>query len=193
MKKLITVKIALVLLFILLVLFLIIGIFLPPVVKVERTIAIAAPSSSIYKLISNFRRWPEWAAPMKGNSGMIHVFEGLDSAPGSVYKWREKDGSRSGTLTMVAVDSGRGIWYKISLNGGALQGNCSLLYQLKDSTTNMRWQFESNLGGNVFRKYKEVSLLPFIKKDIEDGLKNLKKLAEQDSSATDSVNYEPPF
>lgn len=193
MKKLIAVKIALVLLFIFLMLFLIIGIFLPPVVKVERTIAIAAPASSIYRLISNFRRWPEWAAPMKGNSGMIHVYEGLDSTPGSVYKWREKDGSRSGTLTMVAVDSGRGIWYQISLNGGTLQGNCSLLYQSKDSTTNLRWQFESNLGGNIFRKYKEVSLLPFLKKDFEDGLKNLKKSVEQDSSVSDSIDYESPF
>ena len=59
----------------------------PDSFRIERTITINAPSTAIFPLIDDYRRWVAWSPWEKKDPAMQRAYGGAGSGTGAVYEW----------------------------------------------------------------------------------------------------------
>lgn len=164
----------------------VIGLFLPPIIEVERSITVNAEPNHIHPYIEDFRNWSKWSAWAKKDNSMTNIYEGPESGEGSVYRWAGDEEVGTGMLKMTRSDSSQGIWYDMFMEDGQMQSEGSIAYQPTGDSTEVTWTYRSDIGGNIIFKYVMVFFKPYIEHDFDEGLRGLKKLVE-----SDSVTVEP--
>lgn len=179
-------KITTAILVIIFLIVIVIGLFLPPKIKVERSITINAQPSDIHPYVNDMREWPKWTAWAKRDTTMTNIFEGSVSGEGSVYKWSGNDEVGSGVMKITRSDSNQGIWYDMSMEDGQFQSQGSITYQHTGDSTKVDWAYQPDIGGNIIYKYVMVFFKPYIEQDFDEGLQGLKKVVE-----ADTTNIEP--
>jgi len=176
---------------IILMVIIIIGLFLPSEVNVERSVTIHAQPSDIHPYVNDFRNWSGWTAWAKRDTNITNIYEGPETGAGSIYKWSGNEEAGSGMLTMTKSDSNQGIWYDMSMEDGQFLSKGSISYKPKGDSTAVTWSYQAEAGGNIIFKYVMVFFKPYIEHDFDVGLRDLKKLVESDSGASDSTAVEP--
>lgn len=170
----------------------VIGLFLPSEINVERTITINAKPVKIFTQINNFRNWSKWTAWAKKDTNMVNTYEGPETGEGSIYKWSGNEQVGSGVLTITKSDSTQGVWYDMSMEDGKFQSKGYITYKPSGDQTNVTWGYEASTGGNILIKYVMAFFKPYIVHDYDEGLQGLKNLVESDSTMhqeeADSIN-----
>lgn len=174
-------KIFLGILVLIIAIIIVIGLFLPSEITIERTTAINATPSQIFPQLNDFRNWSKWTAWAKKDSNMTNIYEGSEAGEGSIYKWSGNEDVGSGLLTMTKSDSNQGVWYDMSMEDGQFQSKGYITYELEGDQTNVHWGYQADTGGNIIFKYVMVFFKPYIQHDFDEGLQGLKKLVEPDS------------
>ena len=173
-------------LLILIVLLLGIGFLLPTEWEVERSILINAPATAIYPRVATLKTWPEWTAwNRERDPDCEWSFEGPDTGAGAVMMW---DGRvhRQGRLTIDTADPATGIQYTLEMEGmPPLKG--SIAFAADGSGTRVTWRDHGETGGMPWRNWGMLLLADsFIGGFFEEGLQNLKSLAEAAAAKPDS-------
>ncbi len=171
---------------IIIMIIIVIGLFLPSQINVERSITIQAQPSDIHPYMNDFRNWSKWTVWAKKDTNIANIYEGPEVGAGSIYKWSGNEEVGSGMLKMTRSDSNQGIWYDMSMEKGQFESQGSITYQPIGDSTEVTWTYHSDVGANIILKYVMVFFKPYVEHDFDEGLQGLKKLVE-----SDSISVEP--
>lgn len=68
---------------------------------VTRSASIKAPAETIFPLINDFRRWPEWSPFEKLDPQMQRTLSGTDSGKGAAYAWEGNSKAGKGRMEIT--------------------------------------------------------------------------------------------
>jgi effector-binding domain-containing protein len=157
-------------------LFIIVSLFLPSKVKVERSTIINVPSKVAFDQVNNFHQWPHWSYWDNIDPNMKSSYEGPESGVGARHIW-SSDNKDVGHGSIVIVDS---------------KPNSSILTDLDFEgmgTSHGGWLFNDTTGGTKVTTYMEMDMGFFgrifglmmdgmLGKDFDKSLAGLKKHCE---------------
>ncbi|MCW3103987.1 MAG: hypothetical protein JWO09_2427 [Bacteroidetes bacterium] len=89
-------------LLVLVALFLIVSLFLPSNVRVERSTQINVPASVAFSQVNNFHNWPQWSYWDNIDPAMKSTYEGPESGVGAKHLWTsDNENVGHGNITIV--------------------------------------------------------------------------------------------
>ncbi|MDF2438101.1 MAG: hypothetical protein K0Q95_2477 [Bacteroidota bacterium] len=126
-------------------LYIIISLFLPSIVRVERSTVIKAPVQVVFEQVNNFQNWPKWSYWDNIDPQMKSTYEGPESGVGAKHLWtsNHKD---VGTGSIVIVDSKP---YSTILTDLEFEGM---------GTSHGGWFFKEVEGGTETTTYMEMDM-----------------------------------
>jgi effector-binding domain-containing protein len=161
---------------VLIIIFLLVGVFLPKSAHIGSSILIKSSPEIIFDQVNNLKNWDNWA-PWQNNDSTINIkFSHIVSGIGASYQWTSKN---SGTGKIIIVESNPLTKVVSDMDFGK-QGLAKSSWTLKEEAegTIVNWNFE-----NGHLKYFERYFLLFFKKNIirtlDSGLKKLKETSEE--------------
>ncbi len=158
-------------------LFLIVTVFLPSRYFVERKIEIQAPASVVYFLLDDLRNWKYWDTWWKLDTNQIRTYSGPLFGLNSKFSWTSKN-KDVGSGEIQIIDEKPFEYIKFFVRFGTEMESFSKfrLMQLGDKIL-LSWNIEGEL--KFLAKWFRFFLDAAIGKDYEQGLNNVKKLAEE--------------
>jgi hypothetical protein len=159
-------------------LLIVVGLLLPSKWRVERSMTMAAKPESIVPLISDLKRWKDWAAwNNEMDPTMQTTYNGPPSGPGASMSWKG-DKMGFGTLTLTEVDVQKGIKYEMKMEEQQTPAHGSFSFAPEGTGTKVTWVDEGDMGWFIPGRY----FIPMLEKQLgehfEIGLSKLKALAE---------------
>ena len=156
-----------------------VGLVLPSTARVERSIEIDAPADRIYPLISDFRQFNRWSPWLQRDPDMQITHVGPAAGRGAKMLWSSKRPDLgAGSQEIVAVKPGAMV--KTLLDFGP-QGTAFSSFQLQpqaNGRTRVSWRFVTDFGFDLVGRYFGLWMDRLVGPDYEQGLENLKRLAE---------------
>jgi len=170
-------KIALILV-VLLVVLAVAGLLLPRRAHVERSASIEAPRATVFALVNGFKSFSKWSPWAGKDPNARYTVEGPEAGVGSRLTW-SGDPKTVGSGSQVIVVSHPYDTVVSGLDFGA-QGKAKAAFHLSpDGTgTKVTWSCDMDLGMNPVNRYFGLMFDGMIGPEYEEGLANLKKLAE---------------
>ena len=163
---------------VLVVLFLLIGLFLPSRYRVERSVVVQAKPAAIYGQISNFKNWLQWTAWNQAKYPDMQVkFDGPGTGVGAGYSWEGKS-TGQGSIKFTRVEPDKGIWYDLDFELGKYKSTGAITLEQAGDRIKVTWSKEGDLGGNPVHRYFGLMMDRMIGPDFEEGLAKLKQIAE---------------
>jgi uncharacterized protein YndB with AHSA1/START domain len=152
----------------------------PDVFRVERSATIKAPPERIFAMITDLRGWRAWSPYEKRDPEMTRNYSGADKGKGSTYAW---DGNRNvgaGRMEIADVTPPSKVVINLEFLRPFKANNTAefLMRPTTDGTTVTWAMFGPSLFvGKVMGIFIDMDRM--IGKDFEDGLANLKAVAEK--------------
>lgn len=158
---------------VLLVLFLLGGIFLPGTWAVRRSTTIDAPPEVIYPRLDAPARWDEWTSW----EDLESTFEGPARGEGASRRWGD-DRYGSGTFTIVEATEPHRLRYRVVLEDGAMRTDGELVLEPGAGGTVVIWRESGDFGWNPLMGYVALTMDRRQGQQLEEGLRRLKALVE---------------
>ncbi len=151
----------------------------PDEFRVERTARVAVPADKLWPLIGELRAFNRWNPYERKDPMAQGTYSGAAQGVGSRYSWDGKE-IGAGSLEITGQQPGRAVQMKLDFVKPFEAHNQAefALQPLADGATEVRWtmhgpaHFMSKLMG-VF-----IDMDKMVGRDFEDGLQNLRELAE---------------
>ena len=151
----------------------------PDTFRVQRSATINAPADKISVILTDLRRGAEWSPYEKKDPAMKKTFSGPASGPGSKMEWDGNKEIGAGALTVADATPSK-ITVKLDMSR-PMEANNIVEYTLapQGNATNMTWSIHGPM--NIFSKVMCVfmDMDKMIGRDFEQGLRDLKTLAEK--------------
>jgi len=154
----------------------VIGVFLPSTVHVVRETVIDAPAATVFALVNDVRRMQEWSPWMRPSAGGESSFSGPRRGDGASVRFTAPTGE-SGRQTVITSDPFRSVVMKIELEGSPAFRSAFMLDALQ-GRTKVIWTCDTDLGLDLLARYLRPGFRTRIGGDYENGLADLKSLAE---------------
>ncbi len=165
------------LLIIIIVLFIVIGIFLPKDYTVSRSVVIDASSQQIHPYLNNLNNWPKWS-PWAENDPTLKVTVGdISSGVGASQSWVGKDGD--GSLVITGSNPQKGLDYDLEFNQGQFQCKSDFEYVPDGQNTQVVWEMKGRVDTPVLGGYFAAKMDSWVGAEFYKGLQNLKKAVEE--------------
>lgn len=161
----------------------VLGFVLPDKVTLEREAIINAPQEDVYALISDFEEWDAWSpwAKIDPDAEMSISGEGI----GQRMSWKSDDPNvGTGSQEITAMDPPNSLTTHMEFEGMGVADAAFTLAPTGDGATRVVWSFQSNMreGMPIYMQpmstYMGFMMDGMLGPQYEDGLANLKKLAE---------------
>lgn len=174
-------------LIVLLVLIIIGALLLPASTTVSRSTVIEASPEKIFKLVNGFQRFNQFSPWHNKDPQSEYTYTGPQSGVGARMQWvSDHPGVGSGSSQVIAVEDNRKV--KTLLDLGP-QGTATSWFELQPIgvNTEVTWGFRSDAGFDVVGRYFNLLLDYFVGKDFEQGLRQLKIMAETELNDSTSM------
>ena len=152
----------------------------PDSFRVERATVIKAPPAKVFALIDDFRQWAGWSPWEKLDPAMKRTHSGAASGKGAVYAWEGNGDVGAGRMEILETTAPSRVLIRLDfMKPFEATNTAEYTIQPEGDATRVTWAmygpapFLSKLM-QVF-----VSMDKMIGKDFEQGLANLKALAER--------------
>ncbi|MEC5147718.1 SRPBCC family protein [Chitinophaga sp. 212800010-3] len=156
--------------------------FAPTSIHVERSIEINAPASVVWEDLVKFEKFNEWSAWKQVDPSASYTITGDDGAIGSTDAWKGKK-IGEGRLQHLSLDPYHSVIQKLTLVK-PLEAEADVSFHLTetDGKTKVVWRFDTRYGRpmNVLTLFVKGGVL---ERDFDEGLKNLKVMAETENEA----------
>lgn len=152
----------------------------PDSYTVVRSATIKAPPDKLVGLISDFRQWGAWSPWEKIDPKMVRTFSGAASGKGAVYHWKGNSEVGEGRMEVTQVTMPSAVAIKLDFIAPFNSANTTV-FQLApqgDSTT-VTWTMDGPMSFTTKLMSVFVSMDAMIGKDFEQGLANMKAVAEK--------------
>ena len=152
----------------------------PDSFRVERATVIKAPPAKVFALIDDFHQWAGWSPWEKLDPAMKRTHSGAASGKGAVYAWEGNSDVGAGRMEILETTAPSRVLIRLDfMKPFEATNTAEYTIQPEGDATRVTWAmygpapFLSKLM-QVF-----VSMDKMIGKDFEQGLANLKSLAER--------------
>lgn len=144
---------------------------------------INASADSIFQNLNNLRNWQKWTVwTFKQDPNMKMDYSGPEAGVGAKQKW-ESNNFGNGEITIKNSKTPTYLEYELLMDGGTFISTGKLRLESNGSTTKVTWGNYGELGFNpIFRIIVYFFIDDMIGPDFENGLKNLKEIAEMQIS-----------
>ena len=156
----------------------VISLFLPSKVHVERTLTINAPPEKVFEQVNTVQNWERWSPWHKLDPNMKLAYAGPPSGVGAKYSWESKQRNvGNGSLTIIESVPHTSVQTAMDFQG---QGQATATFRLEkiQGGTQVTWSMESDMGKNPIGKFFGLMMDRMVGSDFEKGLYNLKSLCE---------------
>lgn len=173
------------------VIFLLIAVFAPKKVKVERSVTIQAPQPVVFEKVRSLRAMHDWSPFIEQDPNIKIDYEGNDGEVGSVYKWKGNDKVGSGQQTITAVND-----HRVDMNlefKEPWESKATTFVDTKEDGegTKVTWGFETETPFPMNAMMVFMDMDGMLGKDFEKGLNKLKAQSEgAAASAPAAASYE---
>lgn len=87
----------------------------PKQYRLERSMTTTASADTLYAIVSDLRRWPEWSPWNKYDPNMKMAYTGQPGEVGAAWSWEGNGQVGSGRNTIVAVQPGKQLDLKLEM------------------------------------------------------------------------------
>jgi hypothetical protein len=152
----------------------------PDAYHVERSATVDAPAATVFSQIDDFSVWKEWSPWEKKDPAMKRTVSTPPSGVGATYAWEGNKEVGKGKMTITDSRPGERVAEKLEFIE-PFQSQAGITFTLaaeSPTTTKVTWAMDGkhNFISKAFSVIKPMDGM--IGKDFEDGLANLKKVAE---------------
>ena len=152
----------------------------PDTFRVQRVASIKAPPEKIFALINDFNSWGAWSPWEKKDPTMKRTLGATTSGKGAVYAWEGNSEVGQGRMEITESSPPSRVAIQLDFVKPFETHNVvDFTLQPKGDATNVTWAmhgaspYVSKLMGIIFNMDKMIG------RDFEDGLANLKAIAEK--------------
>lgn len=185
------VKKILIVLIVLFGIFILVSLFLPSKVKVERSIFINAPGSVVFEQINNFHNWPKWSYWDNIDPEMKSTYQGPESGIGAKHLWTSAN-KNVGTGSIVIVESKPNSLVMTDLEFEGM-GTSHGGWTIKDSANGSQVTTFMEMDMGFFGRIMGLMMDGMLGSDFEKTLEGLKKHCESlpVTPAVSPISVEP--
>lgn len=166
------------------IIFLIIGFFLPREVHVERSVEIKRPAAEVFKLLNGYESFGAWSPWTDRDPDVLYEYSGPESGVGARMSW-SGDPRLVGAGWQEIIESRPNTLIRMQLDFEQ-QGIAESYFALRQTAEGVEvtWGFDTDLTagqgllGGLLARYFGLFFDQWIGGDYEQGLNSLKSLAE---------------
>jgi len=161
---------------VLLLVYYIVGHFLPGTCQADRTIVVNAPIEKIHPLIDDMHRWQEWMEWLQGE-GIEVTHEGPARGVGATmtYAWKEE----SSTLEITRSDLATGIGCDWIFSTARMPTQIDVTWIADESGTVLTWKQVATLSPSPNEKWGGLGYDLVVGRQLDLFLANIKRIAEE--------------
>lgn len=151
----------------------------PDEFRVERRLRVAAPAERVWPLVAELRAFNRWNPYERKDPLITGAYSGAASGVGSRYDWDSKEVG-TGSLEITGQQPGRAVQMKLDFVKPFEAHNQAefALQPTPDGATEVRWTMHgpANFMSKLMGVFMDMDKM--VGRDFEDGLQNLRQLAE---------------
>ncbi len=172
-------KIVLIAVAVILGLFIVVGLFLPTTMSVEKSIIIDTPPNVPYSQVTNLRNMPKWDPWSNIDKSMETSYEGPIAGVGAKRSWKSKDEQvGTGSMTITKDEPFSNIEVELDFGDQGVATSYYKFEKVENGKTKVSWGFDSDVDIPIFGGYLCLMMEPMIEKEYIKGLESLKELSE---------------
>jgi uncharacterized protein YndB with AHSA1/START domain len=162
----------------LMLVFLVVGLFLPKAAHVERSITTTASPATVYGLVDGFQRFNEWSPWAGIDPDTKYTYSGPATGVGARMEWTSANPDvGNGSQEVIEVEPGHRV--KSKLDFGMDNPTTSTISLVPDGTgTRVTWALDTDFSRSLLGRYFGLALDRMVGPDYEKGLARLKAVAE---------------
>lgn len=176
----------------LILLFLIVGLFLPRKFEVSRALVIDARPERVFVHVNDVREQEAWSPWKAIDPSLVTTYPPPDKSvgEGAWYSWTS-DHSGAGKMTITRSDPPRRIDANVEFERGR---GAAVFYTFEPTGagTRVTWGFGADAGWNIAHRYMGLFAESLMAPWLEDGLHRLESVVESESPAERAPPTEPP-
>lgn len=154
------------------------GVLLPSTFDVHRSAQIDAPAERVYDYVVEPRQWKKWSVWTRRDPQMRITYSGPPFGMGARWSWESrKEGS--GSMEFTRVEPNRRVEYALFFPEFNMRSKGALTLEPVNGGTRVTWTIAGDMGGNPLKRYLAAAMDHMVGPDFEQGLTNLKALAEK--------------
>lgn len=162
---------------VLIVLFIVVGLFLPTKFTVTRDQMIQAKPAAIHTYVNDLTKWDAWAPWKDGDPSLVITQGKITSGVGATQSWDGKDGN--GSLTFTKSSKKEGIDYDLAFNDGKLKSTAFIHYRDMGGNTLVTWTMTGDMEVPVVGGYLAMTMDSMVGDMFQNGLTKLKNVVEE--------------
>ena len=154
--------------------------FKPDTFRIQRSISIDAKPETLAGLIEDFHQWSNWSPWEMLDPTLSRTYSGSSSGIGAVYEWEGNKKVGKGRMEVIDISENSRILIKLDFFAPFEAHNTAefTLHQV-GSSTNVTWAMVGPASFPVKILHLLMNIDKMVGKDFENGLVNLKMLAEK--------------
>lgn len=162
--------------------FLLIGLFLPTDFGMQRKVVINAPVETVFEEVNEFRNWEKWS-PFSAQDPTMQVSYGaVTNGIGANYSWIGEEAGKGKQFILESVPNKK-IETKVEFIDGDAESTGFGHWTFKEvpEGVEVTWAFSAS-ANSYMEKYFGALIDPFLGDTFEDGLNRLKQVSETEAS-----------
>jgi hypothetical protein len=162
--------------FLILILYFIIGAFLPSKVHFEASVDMKTKVDLVFDQINNLKNWKTWTPYQDSISNMKFYYEGNPKGVGAIMKW-QKENHIDGSLTLTEVIPNKRIKGDLIFEGHR-KSTITFDFLTQNDTVRVKWSYDISNLSYPLERYMSLFMKPLLKPDFKKRLNKLKLLCE---------------
>lgn len=163
---------------ILILLYLAFALSLPNHYGVTRSVTVQAPAAKVYAYLAAPKEWKKWSVWNQRDPNMEMLYSGPEQGSGASWDWKSKSEGNGG-MKFISVSDNQVINYTLHFEGMGKPSTGVIMLETEGTQTKISWSMNGTTEGNFMMKLFVPFMDKMIGPDFEQGLKNLKALAEK--------------
>jgi uncharacterized protein YndB with AHSA1/START domain len=162
-----------------LVVFLLVASTRPGEFRVARTGVVNAPPEAVFRHVNDFHLWQEWSPWAKRDPNCQIAYDGPDIGEGAKFHWNGNKEVGEGKMLIIESTPHKLIAIRLDfIKPFRATNTAEFQFEPAGSGTKVTWSMfgKNNLIGKVFSMIVDCDKM--VGKDFEQGLANLKSIAE---------------
>lgn len=148
--------------------------------EVQRSLDIDAPPERLYPLLADFHQWSRWSPYEKLDPAMRRDFSGAEAGKGAVYAWEGNGKAGAGRMEILEAAPEHGIDIQLDfIRPFRANNRAAFAFTPAGAATRVTWSMQGAAPFMARLMGIFINMDQLIGKDFEQGLANLKTLAEQ--------------
>lgn len=164
--------------FVIIILFFGISLFFPHTYKIERSIEINKPASTVFTYMNDLRNWEKWSVWNKDLDSTLYTFYSKRSDSLGAKQYFNGDLLGTGRFIINNYKQNEILGYHLQMHGSEVKANGTFFFLPKNSTTQLTWIDSGDVGYNPIFRYMIPSKVSSTEKAFDDGLKRIKENLE---------------